>query len=178
MMQILKNFTFSLYIVFSILLYSELFAEELKRNNFMPSKDDYILEARKEVSAQFVEIKGIRYRRLNTKVGSILLVDVLKITPEDIEKSICHPSSTNKKDVIVTKKRLSDDDEKTIALYSSLIVQTVDKKCNGEYDGEAYIDPNFDFETGITIKGKGRDANTYKIYNKNFAPNINFKAEF
>jgi hypothetical protein len=130
------------------------------------------------VKEGFLIKHGIKYRVFRSDSGAIYLPTLERITAADIEKSLClgNEGGTDREKVIMEANVNIKEDFK---LYSAIIMNTIKTKCGGHVVQQpvgASATPAL--EIGLEKETKGPVKRTYKIYNRNLAPNIGFRSEF
>ena len=135
-----------------------------------------------------IQQRGVKYLKVAEGSSAILVPMVNeKVTVNQLELSQCVPSYTAPEALVerATAAKILQNLNSRLTLYGELIVKTVRKKCGpGGYEHAAEKrrtplnpDPALDF--GLEWDGsKGRQKETYRIYNRNLGPNLNFEKEF
>ena len=121
-------------------------------------------------------INGVPYKIYRNEQGTILIPDVGRFRPSDLDTAECTNSNVGKTDdgiIARAEKKLS----KKMAIYAELIQQTIVAKCHESTAMKVYAKPNA--EIGIRYQDKEkRDAATYKLYKNYSEPGIGAGVEF
>jgi len=125
---------------------------------------------------------GAKYRKFESRFGSIIVLDTAKLSPHDIERALCVPgmapgiSETSDSTLVQAEvKAGSGSDWKG---YVALIQQTIKSKCDGSVPMTTGVNPHLDLGVSRSIKDKNGDDTEIRVFNRDLGPNLNFGAHF
>ncbi len=126
--------------------------------------------------------EGHRYRRFESSLGSLFVLDNSQLSAHDIERAECVPSMApgmaeiTESPLVGAETNVSKTDE--WKAYSALIQQTIKSRCDGSVPTQASVTPHLDLGISHSIKDKNGDEAEIRVFNRDLQPNLNIGAHF
>jgi hypothetical protein len=126
--------------------------------------------------------EGVKYRKFESRFGSVLILDSTRLSRHEIENAMCvpgMPSGTSQTmDSTLTRAETEVSRDGDWKAYAALIQQTIRSKCDGTVPMAANVFPHLDLGLSHSSKDKDGVDTEYKLFNRDLGPNLNFGARF